>query len=141
MGDIKELYQLKKPPLSASIYLTPWTSGKNLVTPIPALKKRFKHGWFIVDDDWASTVEFRGRVSHVRTSYNSKNIMWSKKDYPIKKIRDFVASHKTKLAKRGDMLNEKRLIKFQLVEKRFLSDDHIRSMMGIQFPSGVSRSK
>ncbi|GAY57017.1 hypothetical protein CUMW_176150 [Citrus unshiu] len=68
LGDIKELYQLKKPPLSASIYLTPWTSGKNLVTPIPALKKRFKHGWFIVDDDWASTVEFRGRVSHVFSS-------------------------------------------------------------------------
>lgn len=66
----------------------------------------------------------------LRSPYSIVDIMWSKKDYPIKKIRDFVASHKTKLAKRGDMLNEKRLIKFQLVEKRFLSDDHIRSMMG-----------
>lgn len=53
----------------------------------------------------------------LRSPYSIVDIMWSKKDYPIKKIRDFVASHK-------------RLIKFQLVEKRFLSSDHIRSMMG-----------
>lgn len=48
-------------------------------------------------------------------------------------MSNFVASHRTKLArldKTGDVLSEERLVKSEFVDKHFLSDKHVRSMMG-----------
>lgn len=51
----------------------------------------------------------------------------------MKEMRNFVAFHRIKLArldKTGDMLSEERLVKSEFVDKRSLSDKHVRSMMG-----------
>lgn len=48
-------------------------------------------------------------------------------------MSNFVASHRTKLArldKTGDGLSEERLINFEFINKHFLFDNHVRSMMG-----------
>lgn len=55
-------------------------------------------------------------MCHVRTTFNLKNIMWSK----------MKASYKTRLAhldKKGDMLNEDKLIKSKLIEERSLLEE------------------
>lgn len=59
--------------------------------------------------------------------------MWSKKDCPMKEMKNFMATHKirlTNLDKKGDVLSEDRLVKFGLVEEHSLSNEHVRSMMG-----------
>lgn len=47
LGDVKGFCQLKMLPSSGSVYLTLWSLSNNSVTPIPSLKKGFRHGWFI----------------------------------------------------------------------------------------------
>lgn len=73
LDDIKRFYQLKKLPFSSSIFLSLWMAGKTLVTPIPTLKKGFRHGWFITEENWGSAIKHKGKVSHGRTTFNSEN--------------------------------------------------------------------
>lgn len=47
IGDVKGFHQLKKLHSSGLTYLTPWSICNNPVTPIPAMKKGFRYGWWV----------------------------------------------------------------------------------------------
>lgn len=61
------------------------------------------------------------------------NIIWSMRNYSVKDKEDFMASNKIRfdnLDKRGNILSEQRLLKFKLIEKNPLFDEHAKSLMG-----------
>lgn len=145
LRNIKQLYYLKMIPSPGLVYLTPWVFDNNPVTPISTIKKGSKHWWFILEDKCGSLIEHKGKVRHVRTSYNSQSkcpslfvlfsfcypllenlFEFSLIHYRYYVMKYFVAFNKTRLAhldRRRGILSKNGLFKSGLVEEHLLSNE------------------
>ena len=68
--DLKGLYQLKKLAGLSVGYFATWGVHGNLVRPDPLLKKSYRYGWFVAEDEWGRSIPAGNKVVHVQNFFN-----------------------------------------------------------------------